>query len=77
MSEDEQPIASLTEMRPDGDLAVLTYRRQRVLNDIRDPTRRSAFSTRETTTGRLPSAIDGAGRAVVADVGREEAAAGG
>lgn len=57
---DEKPQATLAEVRSDGDLAVLTYRRQRVLNDVRDPTKRGAFISREAflrkyTPGSLPA----------------------
>ena len=43
-----------------GDLAILTYRRQRVLHDVRDPSKRGPFATRETflrkyTPGALPA----------------------
>ena len=56
----DKPRATLTEVRSDGDLAVLTYRRQRVLNDVRDPAKRGAFMTREAflrkyTPGALPA----------------------
>ena len=36
---DDDEMRPLNEMRSDGDLAVLTYRRQRVLTDVRDPSK--------------------------------------
>ena len=51
---------TLSEVRSDGDLAVMAYRRHRVLNDIRDPTKRGPFTDRESfvrkyTPGALPA----------------------
>ena len=51
---------TLAECRSDGDLAVMAYRRQRVLNDLREPTRRSAFASHEAflrkyVPGALPA----------------------
>ena len=39
--------STLAESRSAGDLAVLAYRRQRVLNDLRDPMRRAPFATHD------------------------------
>ena len=39
--------STLSESRSSGDLAVLAYRRQRVLNDLRDPTKRAPFATHD------------------------------
>lgn len=40
--------ATLAEARAAGDLAVLSYRRQRVLADLRDPTKRGPFASHES-----------------------------
>ena len=55
---DDDEMRPLNEMRSDGDLAVLTYRRQRVLTDVRDPSKRGAFATRESFLSKyIPGAL--------------------
>ena len=41
------PQSTLSESRSSGDLAVLAYRRQRVLSDLKDPTKRGPFATHD------------------------------
>lgn len=56
--EHEASSPSLAECRSGGDLAVLAYRRQRMLNDLRDPRKRSGFSDREAFLRRyVPGAL--------------------
>ena len=61
--EQSESTTSLAECRSDGDLAVLTYRRQRVLKDLQVPAKRHAFADRESflkkyAPGALPAYMD-------------------